>query len=62
VWGIEGQGNWADLRGSNVSLFDPFFQHRSRIDAFGLLTGQVGWAWNNVLLYVKGGAAVTGSM
>ena len=60
VWGIEGQGNWADLRGSNVSLFDPFFQNRSRIDAFGLLTGQVGWAWNNVLLYVKGGAAVTG--
>ena len=32
----------------------------SRIDAFGLLTGQVGYAWNNVLLYVKGGAAVTG--
>ncbi len=30
------------------------------IDAFGLLTGQVGWAWNNVLLYVKGGGAVTG--
>ncbi len=59
VWGIEGQGNWADLRGSNVSLFDPFFQNRSRIDAFGLLTGQVGWAWNNVLLYVKGGGAVT---
>ena len=28
------------------------------IDAFGLFTGQVGYAWNNVLLYVKGGAAV----
>src|SRR6266566_8645273 len=26
VWGLEGQGNWADLRGSNVSQFDPFFQ------------------------------------
>jgi opacity protein-like surface antigen len=25
-----------------------------------LLTGQVGYAWNNVLFYVKGGAAVTG--
>jgi outer membrane immunogenic protein len=60
VWGLEGQGNWADLRGSNVSLFAPAFENRSRIDAFGLLTGQVGWAWNNVLLYVKGGGAVTG--
>ena len=30
----------------------------SKVDAFGLITGQVGYAWNNVLLYVKGGAAV----
>jgi outer membrane immunogenic protein len=59
VWGIEGQGNWADFRGSNVSLlFAPDFNH-SQLDAFGLITGQVGYAWNNVLLYVKGGAAVT---
>jgi len=29
------------------------------MNAFGLFTGQVGWAWNNTLLYVKGGAAVT---
>ena len=29
-----------------------------RIDAFGLFTGQVGYAWNNVMLYAKGGAAV----
>jgi outer membrane immunogenic protein len=35
-------------------------RNRSRIDAFGLITGQVGYAWNNVLLYVKGGAAVVG--
>jgi len=29
------------------------------MDAFGLFTGQIGYAWNNALLYVKGGAAVT---
>ena len=34
------------------------FENRSRIDAFGLITGQVGYAFNNALLYVKGGAAV----
>jgi outer membrane immunogenic protein len=61
VWGIEGQGNWADFSGSNTSLlFAPIF-NRSRLDAFGLITGQVGYAWNNALFYVKGGAAVTGS-
>jgi opacity protein-like surface antigen len=60
VFGVEGQGNWADFSGSNVSLlFSPDF-NRSRVDSFGLITGQVGYAWNNVLLYVKGGAAVTG--
>ena len=32
----------------------------SRIDAFGLITGQIGYAWNNVLFYVKGGGAVVG--
>jgi len=62
VYGLEAQGNWADFQGSNVSLVetDPFvFRNHSKIDAFGLFTGQVGYAWNNVLLYVKGGAAVT---
>jgi outer membrane immunogenic protein len=33
--------------------------NQTKIDAFGLFTGQVGYTWNNVLLYVKGGAAVT---
>jgi outer membrane immunogenic protein len=59
VFGIEGQGNWADFRGDSLSAFLGD-RDRSRIDAFGLLTGQIGYAWNNVLLYVKGGAAVTG--
>jgi outer membrane immunogenic protein len=59
VFGVEAQGDWADLKGSNVSLFVPAWTNNSKIDAFGLFTGQVGYAWNNVLWYVKGGAAVT---
>jgi len=47
------------LKGSNVSLFIPRWTNNSKIEAFGLFTGQVGYAWNNVLWYVKGGAAVT---
>ncbi len=60
VFGLEGQGNWADFSGSNVNLVFPAVTNRSRIDSFGLITGQVGYAWNNVLGYVKGGAAVVG--
>ena len=59
VFGLEAQGNWADFNGSNASLVFPAASNRSRIDAFGLFTGQVGYAFNNMLLYVKGGAAVT---
>jgi outer membrane immunogenic protein len=64
VFGLEAQGDWADLRGSQVNkaiyLVAPGdVTNRSKVDAFGLFTGQVGYAWNNVLFYVKGGAAVT---
>ncbi|MCK1655233.1 porin family protein [Bradyrhizobium sp. 149] len=61
VFGLEGQGNWADFSGDNVSTIPGFgTRNRSRIDSFGLITGQVGYAWNNVLFYVKGGGAVVG--
>ena len=60
VFGLEAQGDWADLKGSNSSLTAIIpFTNQTKIDAIGLFTGQVGYAWNNVLLYVKGGAAVT---
>lgn len=63
VFGLEAQGNWADFTGSRVS--DQFIlvpgdaTQRTSVRGFGLFTGQVGYTWNNVLLYVKGGAAVT---
>jgi outer membrane immunogenic protein len=63
VFGLEAQYDWSDIRGSRIS--DQFFllpgdvTDRTRIRSFGLFTGQIGYAWNNALLYVKGGAAVT---
>ena len=60
VFGVEAQGNWADLSGSRVLDLGAGVTEtdRARTDAFGLFTGQVGYAWSNVLLYVKGGAAI----
>jgi outer membrane immunogenic protein len=49
VIGLEGQGDWADFIGSNASIFDPAVTNRTKLDAIGLITGQVGYAWNNVL-------------
>jgi outer membrane immunogenic protein len=57
VWGFEAQGDWASLSGSNVSQVTGLTNH-SHIDDFGLFTGQVGYAWNTVLVYFKGGGAV----
>jgi outer membrane immunogenic protein len=60
VFGLEGQGDWAGLSGSNVSLVTGNTD-RSRLNGFGLFTGQLGLAINSALFYAKGGAAVTSS-
>jgi outer membrane immunogenic protein len=61
VFGVEAQGDWADIHGSRVSIINPLFNTSTRIDAIGLFTGQIGYAWNNSLFYLKGGAATTRS-
>lgn len=59
VFGLEAQGDWANLKGSNLSnplAFGAVATNNSKIEAIGLFTGQVGYAVNNILFYVKGGA------
>lgn len=58
VLGVEGQGNWADFRGNNVSVALAPLNNRTRIDSFGLFTGQLGYTVNSLLFYGKAGAAV----
>ncbi|QQN61584.1 porin family protein [Bradyrhizobium diazoefficiens] len=58
VLGMEGQGNWADFKGSNVSLALAPLDNRTKIDSFGLFTGQFGYTVNSLLFYGKAGAAV----
>jgi outer membrane immunogenic protein len=58
VFGLEGQGNWADFKGSNPSLALAGVTNQTRIDSFGMITGQLGYAVNSVLFYGKTGAAV----
>jgi outer membrane immunogenic protein len=59
VFGLEAQGDWANLNSTRVSLLNSALSTQVKTDAIGLFTGQLGWAWNTALLYVKGGAAVT---
>jgi len=59
VWGLEAQGDWANLNASRISALDPFFTLNTKVDGIGLFTAQWGFAWDTWLLYWKGGAAVT---
>jgi outer membrane immunogenic protein len=61
VFGLEGQGDWASMRSSHLSVVNPLLTDSSKVTSLGLFTGQIGYAWNAALLYVKGGAAVTNS-
>src|SRR5581483_10939079 len=45
VVGVEGQGDWADLKNTRVSLFNPTLSTTAKTDGIGLITGQLGWAW-----------------
>jgi outer membrane immunogenic protein len=58
VFGLEAQGNWADFRGSNISNITGD-TNQTTINAYGLFTGQICYARERALFYVKGGAAVT---
>jgi outer membrane immunogenic protein len=63
VFGLEAQGDWSDIRGSRISapasvVAPGDLTINSRLRSFGLFTGQLGYAWNNVLFYVKGGGAI----
>ena len=58
AFGLEAQGDWANIRTSRTSLLVPADTWRSQINGLGLFTGQVGYAWDAALFYVKGGAAV----
>jgi outer membrane immunogenic protein len=59
VFGVEARGDWANLKGSNPSTFIAGTTNQTKVDAVGQVTGQVGYAWNTVLWYLKGGATVT---
>src|SRR5947199_7104816 len=49
VFGVEAQGDWADISNQRVSVFNPLFSTRTQTDGIGLFTGQIGYAWNAAL-------------
>jgi outer membrane immunogenic protein len=57
VVGVEGDASWADINGSRASLAFAATTIASKIEALATFTGRVGWAFDRVLVYAKGGGA-----
>ncbi len=71
VVGVEGDGSAADIKGDvteSVLFANPFTgapetisgSAHAKTDWIASATGRLGWAWDRVLLYAKGGAAWAG--
>ena len=59
VVGIEGDYAWANIRGG-VPQADLFFNGKnltSKTDALASVTGRIGYTWDRLMFYGKGGAA-----
>src|ERR1700693_3733841 len=48
---------YSDLTGTNFDQFNDTWSLRSNVDWLATVTGRLGYAINNVLLYGRGGAA-----
>ena len=58
VWGVEGEVGYIHLTGSAADPLALTNVSSSRVgDAFGVIAGRLGFAWDRALLYVKGGGA-----
>jgi outer membrane immunogenic protein len=58
VFGVEAEGDWANMRASLPSVLVPGGTDSTKVTSVGLFTGQIGYAVNAALFYLKGGAAL----
>jgi outer membrane immunogenic protein len=57
VVGLAGSLDWSDMSGNTQDQFNAPWNLHNNVDWYGTVTGRVGAAFNNVLLYGKGGLA-----
>jgi outer membrane immunogenic protein len=57
VTGVQGDYAWTDADGSHASTREIGVDYHSRVQSLASVTGRIGYAWDRVLGYVKGGGA-----
>jgi outer membrane immunogenic protein len=57
VWGIEFQGEGANVKGQGSCGIVALFNCNTKVDGILTLAGRFGLTWDHTMLYVKGGGA-----
>jgi outer membrane immunogenic protein len=57
VIGIAGDYAWTDAENSELSILFPGFTNHSKVNSLASVTGRIGYAWDRLLGYIKGGGA-----
>jgi outer membrane immunogenic protein len=57
VWGVDFQGNWADINGSTQDPTIATINRNTTVNSYETMAATAGYAMNNVLIYAKGGIA-----
>jgi outer membrane immunogenic protein len=57
VFGVQGDFAWAGIKANGADPDIPGLTLTDKIDWVGTASGRIGYAWNTLLLYGKGGAA-----
>jgi outer membrane immunogenic protein len=57
VIGIQGDYAWTDAKGSHDSARELGVAYHSKVKSLATATGRIGYAWDRLLGYVKGGGA-----
>jgi outer membrane immunogenic protein len=57
VIGVQGDYAWADAEGSHDSTREIGVAYHGKVKSLATVTGRIGYAWDRLLGYVKGGGA-----
>jgi outer membrane immunogenic protein len=57
VFGLQGDVSWTSIDPKTNGVDFPAAVYNYRTDMLATVTGRIGYAWNNVLVYGKGGVA-----
>jgi outer membrane immunogenic protein len=57
VYGVEFDASWTNADGDAIQTVTPTWRSLTELNWLGTVTGRIGYAWDRVLLYAKGGVA-----